>query len=299
MKQIKYEVGIPIRNEENTISQTLESISKQTIPPKNIYVCVNGSVDNTYQKVSDIASIEKNISLITSKPGKANAWNKIVSKSIENKLMFCDGDVIINPSAAEKMLETFEKSPDLVLVGGSNAYTAKYKESIFSKFFAENLEGTPISQNWVSGRLYMTKINELYNLAEKLKLNLMPEDILNEDQLLELMTKGHRKIIKSAYNISNYASNFKEWKMACKRTLSGRRQLQDKYPQLQGETNFLENKLKNYWDRTKDVNGTRRKLGVTSLCLIKKALKLYYNLSNNLDLNPLWDETLSTKVEIN
>jgi len=294
----EYSVGIPVRNEGQTIVQTLDSVLAQTVQPKEVHVCVNGSTDNTYSKVSDMASAEKRINLITSDPGKANAWNRIVSEGLEDVIMFCDGDVIINPEAAESMLDKFTENQRLVLVGGANAYYSLDGTTIFSRYFAENSAGKPIKQDWVCGRLYMTKIKELFALAEKLEIGLMPSDIINEDGLLEILTTGYREIIDSAYNLSMQVSTFHDWRIGFKRVLAGQKQLKKMYPQHFGDSDFSIKRLKNYFRRFNEIDDWRKKVGVTSLFLLRTTLNIYYKFSNNLDYNPVWQETESSKVKI-
>ncbi len=290
-----YSTGIPVRNEEQTIVQTIESVLKQTIPPNEIHVCVNASTDNTLKKVSDVALAEKRINVISSSPGKANAWKKIVDESIDNTMLFCDGDVVINPEAAENMFSKFKENEKLVLVGGSNAYNSIQENTIFSKYFTENLSGKPIKQDWVCGRLYMAKINELYELSKKKKIELMPSNTINEDGFLEMLTKDHREIISSAYNLSMQVTSFHDWKIGFKRILAGQKQLKESYPHLFGDSDFSMKRLKNYVTRFQEVKGVTRKAGITSLFLLRTALNIYYKTTNNLDYNPVWEETTSTK----
>ncbi len=293
-----YSVGIPVRNEEKTIVQTIDSVLAQTLQPREIHVCVNGSSDSTYDKVMDVAKVEKSINVITSEPGKANAWNKIVSESIDNKILFCDGDVIINPEAAEKMFSTFDKDANLVLVGGSNAYYTTGNTTVFSRYFTENVQGKPIKQKWVCGRLYMTKVKELYELAEKLEIELMPSDIINEDGFLELITSGHRQIIDSAYNLSMQVATFHDWKVSYKRIVAGQKQLKERYPHYFGDSDFSIKRLKNYVARFKEIEGVSRKIGVASLFMLRTGINLYFKFFDGLDYSTQWKETTSTKTRI-
>jgi glycosyltransferase involved in cell wall biosynthesis len=293
-----YSVGVPVRNEENTIIQTLTSILQQTTPPREIHVCVNGSTDNTYKKVQDFSIAEKNINLITSEPGKANAWNKIVTDSIDNLIMFCDGDVIINDVAAQNMKKKFSETPELVLVGGANAYFSSSENTLFSKYFTENLAGRPIKQDWVCGRLYMAKIKELYNLANKLNVELMPPDIINEDGFLEMITSGYREIIDSSYNLSMQVATFQDWKLGFKRILAGQKQLKKRYPHLYGDSDFSLKRLKNYVKRFNEIDDLGKRIGVTSLFLLRTSMNVYYKFFDGLDYNTVWSETKSTKLEI-
>jgi len=293
---LDYSVGIPVRNEERTIGYTLESVLKQTILPNKIYVCVNGSTDRTYKVISDFLSNENSVELLKSSPGKANAWHEIINHSVTDKIMFCDGDVKLNNSAAENLLKTFEEENNLILVGGSNAYKKSNGNTFFSKYFAENLDENIIKQSWVCGRLYMIKLNELKKLAEKLKIELMPRDIINEDGYLEMISKGYKKIIDSSYNLSTQVNSFSDWLIGYKRVLAGQRQLSKRYPEYFGETDFSLNRLNNYYERFKKINSFGKKLGVTSLFALRQILNLYYKFFDNLDYSLTWKETKSTKM---
>jgi len=293
-----YSVGIPVRNEENTISQTLESLLKQTIKPQKIHVCVNGSSDNTYNIVSNLAKAESSINMITSEPGKPNAWNKIVKESLENNILFCDGDVIVNNTAAENLLKELDKNSKLVLVGGSNAYFTSQFNSFFSKYFTENLKGKPIKQDWICGRLYITKINELSNIAKKYNTQLIPKEIINEDGYLDLITTGHNSIIENAFSLSMQVSTFSDWKVEFKRILAGQKQLKTLFPEYTADFDLSKRRLKNYIKRFKSIKSYRNKLGVTSLFLLRQILNSYYTITKRLDYNQVWIETKSTKVKI-
>lgn len=290
-----YAVVIPVRNEESTIKQTLTSILNQTIPPQEIHICINASSDNTEKIVRNIALLENKINVHYSEPGKGNAWNKIMAKQSREKILFCDGDVIINKKAAEEMLATFEKTKDLILVGGANAYFSSEKETIFSKYFTENLEGKPLKQDWVCGRLYMTKTKELFSLAEKFNIPLMPQNIINEDQLLDFITNNYKEIIDTTYNLSMQVSTFNEWKISFKRIVAGQEQLKELFPEHYKNTENITKRLKTYVKRFNDIDDWKKKIGVTSLFFLRNILKPYYKISNSLDYNPVWKETHSTK----
>ncbi len=296
--EVTYSVGIPVRNEESTIVQTLESILSQSTHPREVIVCVNGSTDNTYAITTDMALSEDKIKVITSSPGKANAWNRIVSVCSDNTMMFCDGDVTINSAAAENMIKTLSGNPELVLVGGSNAYFTSNPNTFFSKYFTEDTQGRLIKPNWVTGSLYMTKLNELFTLADKLKIELMPPDIINEDGLLDVITKGHNEIIDSAYSTIMKVSTFHDWYIQIKRIMAGQRQIIEKHPDYASDPQFSPKKLQHYLARFNEIEGIGKKIGVTSLFLLRKALGVYYKISDKLDYNPIWEEATSTKVRL-
>jgi len=255
-----YSVGIPARNEENNVIKTIESVLNQTIPPSNVYVCVNGSTDQTYQKVVDFASLENKVNPLVSPPGKANAWNEIISqKDLENQVLFCDGDIVVNDSAAENLLEEFYKDKDLVLVGGANGYLPQKENSFFSRCFTET-KGKIINQNWVCGRIYMIDKKRLFSVAEELGVDLLPREIINEDGFLEMIARGHCKTIDSAYNLSLQVSTFSDWKKGLKRIIAGQKQLRENYSDLHPEFDFSGTRLRNYFERFKAIDDPIKKL---------------------------------------
>jgi glycosyltransferase involved in cell wall biosynthesis len=294
----RYSVGIPVRNEENTIVQTLESMLYQTVPPREIIVCANGTKDHTYEKVADMAKSEKSINLIISDPGKPNAWNAIVSQSTDNNILFSDGDVTINREAAENMLAKFAENKDLVIVGGLNRYYPVDKNKLYSRFFSQNNGDAQIKGNWICGRLYMAKMNELFSLADDLGVKLMPETIINEDELLDRVSKGHKEIIGTAYNYSTHISTFHDWNIEFRRILAGNKQIRNMYPQLFEESAMNINRLQNYIDKFNNIQGWKNKAFKTSMFLLRQTLKAYYSVFDNLDYNNVWKETQSTKVAV-
>jgi glycosyltransferase involved in cell wall biosynthesis len=299
-----YSVGIPVRNEENGIKQTLECILNQTISPSEIHVCVNGSNDNTINIVSDMAKCEKKINILTSEPGKANAWNTIMKECNNNYVMFCDGDVIINFEAAENILKKFEEKPELVIVGGYNKSLKHTNDTLFSKYFTSS-NIIPSKQNWISGALYMTKAKELFELSAKYHIEMMPKGIINEDGFLGLVTTGHKEIIYSAYNISLKATTFHDWHNAFKRTCLGQKQLKrqysrEKYPQLYESKEYYAahpNMIwKNLIGQFNGLENWQKKIAITTFFFFKKILRKYYITFGNLDYNPVWKESKSTKA---
>lgn len=295
----KYSVGLPVRNEEKSVIQTLESILSQTIYPEEIIVCVNGSEDKTYKLVKDMSKVEKTVKLTISKPGKAIAWNKIMEYVQNNFVMFCDGDVLLNKEAAKNLIRTLENNKDLLIVGGANAYKTVNEETFFSKYFTENLKGKPIKQDWICGRLYMFKKQELKEQANILGVPLMPADIINEDGFLDLITQGKRTIIDSAYNVSTQVSSFKDWRVGLKRIISGQTQMKRDYGHLFKDEFIHFKRFNNYIKRFKEIDSYSKRVGVTSLFILRNLLRVYYKMSNTLDYNCVWNETKSTKSSFN
>ncbi len=125
------------------------------------------------------------------------------------------------------------------------------------------------------------------------------KQIINEDQLLELITINHREIIDTAYNLSTHVNSFKEWQKGFKRIVAGQIQIKKEYPQLLSDSDFSRKRLLNYMDRFYKIDSIGKKTGILAMFLIRNTLKTYYTLSDNIVYNPIWEETKSTKCSFN
>ena len=145
----------------------------------------------------------------------------------------------------------------------------------------------------------MLKINELRSLCSKLNIELMPTDIINEDGFLEMVSTNYREIIASAYNLSAQVNSFDDWLTAYKRVLAGQFQLKEKFPEHFGDSEISLNRLKNYYNRFKNIDGVSRKLGLGTLFAIRLGLNIYYKFNREkLSQNNIWTQTTSTKVKL-
>jgi glycosyltransferase involved in cell wall biosynthesis len=296
--QTPYSVGLPVRNEENNIVQCIESLLDQSISPRAIHVCVNGSSDKTYQLVSDMAKVETSIDVLTSEPGKAKAWNEIVANSDDAYMLFTDGDVVINQDAARHLLNKLNSDNRLAIVGGAKAYYSNDSTTFFSRYFTENISGNSIAVPLLCGSLYLAHLPSLKLLAIKKNVQLIPDDIINEDQFLGLLASDYKKNIVDAYATSMQISTFQDWFVATKRHISGTHKLKKDYPQIFTESSFSVHYRDNYLERFKNIPSFSNKLGLFSLFCLRQALSYYYPLANKLDFNCIWEETSSTKSKL-
>ncbi len=288
-----YTVGIPVRNEQNTLVDCVNSILHQTQKPDQILICVNGSTDNTHYIADEISKKNKTVSLITSEPGKPNAWNEITEQSRNNEIMMIDGDALINNQAAKNLYQTLSKNKKTLISSGKISFTKPSKETLFSKIFTENYS-TPIDINFLSGSIYMMKKNELIKYAKSMEINLMPTNIISEDGLLDYLTRTNnsRKQAENAYSTIIPIGNFNDWLLETFRIQKGKKQLEEKYPKLQP----IENRVlrrKNRLNRLKKLTPQKKisfigKYGI--YCAIGLCIKW-----TKSDYDILWKETTSTK----
>ncbi|WP_445452799.1 glycosyltransferase [Flavobacterium sp. 25HG05S-40] len=143
---MNYYIVIPSHNEEKYISQTLQSLTEQTVLPKKA-VIVN---DNSTDKTADIimAFAEK------------NSWISIVNKSSE--AIHLPGSKVIQ--AFQKGLETLDEDYDFMVKADADLiFPNNYFETISKHFQSDNKIGM------AGGFAYIEKEGEwiLENLTDK------------------------------------------------------------------------------------------------------------------------------------
>ena len=115
-------IGLPARNEEESVEQAIESIIKSTAwkrageGNRELIVCVNGSSDKTAQICRELGQRTPELRLIELKEaGKNNAINHIakVANSKARDIYFSDADVITHRSAIERTLAELRANPQI------------------------------------------------------------------------------------------------------------------------------------------------------------------------------------------
>ncbi len=98
-------VLIPARNEENNISNCINSIINQSYPNIEVIVLDDNSEDNTYNVVKTISENNSKIKIIKGKPlpsgwkGKNWACQQLSEHANGDYLLFLDADVLLAPHA--------------------------------------------------------------------------------------------------------------------------------------------------------------------------------------------------------
>lgn len=109
-------IGIPLRNEEESIEKCLQAIFRSDLPENTeIVICDNRSTDKSIEYVSKMQN--KEIQIVTEpKLGKAFAMNKIIKRSSFDIIVFCDADVLVKPDTLKRIYNKLKNS-DLHMVG--------------------------------------------------------------------------------------------------------------------------------------------------------------------------------------
>lgn len=119
-------IGVPVKNEENTISLTLRALQQaiSKLPNKvkiETIVCLNGTTDNTQSVIlspqnKDVCE-RLNLRIIRSAPGKLLAEKKIAkARKLHGFLLYCDADIILNKYAITRLYRRMLKNPKLRVV---------------------------------------------------------------------------------------------------------------------------------------------------------------------------------------
>ena len=312
----EYCIGIPARNEANNIAGLLQSLLGQSRLPSRIIVCVNGTTDDTFEIASNIAKENPVIEVITSAPGKANAWHAIMDKITTDKVMFCDGDVRIDKDAAEILLKCLETDPELIIAGGT-AWSINEKKTFFARYFVGG-EPEPPEPKWLIGRLYMFRRSMLEERCRRLDIELMPRDIINDDGFLEMICAPQIILTRKAFATSAGVDSFHDWRHRYVRILAGKLQLEKRYGNLHinTENESTENSSQNskatgarikrvfndlrltYYE-TRHLDSIRERFGILLLAVVKIAINMYYKVVGGPYCETTWKEAKSTKRKVN
>jgi len=132
LSTMKYVVISPVRNEAQHIEKTLQSMTKQTVPPSEWVIVNDGSTDATAEIVSQYAEQYPWLKLVD-RDKRENKGDRQRGKGVVDTFYFghqkltcrdydfiikLDGDVAFEPTYFEFMLQQFMTDPELGIAGG-------------------------------------------------------------------------------------------------------------------------------------------------------------------------------------
>lgn len=309
-----YCIGVPARNEAVNIAGLLDSLLAQTVPPRKIIVCVNGTTDDTFEIASRYAQKHPCVQVITSDPGKANAWHEIIKQVSTDLVMFCDGDVTADKHAAEKLLECLNSDDKLILAGGT-AWSINEKKTFFARYFVA-AEPEPPEPKWVIGRLYMLRLGKLQARVKELGIELMPRDTINDDGYLELVSSGCNTLTRAAFVTAAGVDSFSDWRHRYVRILAGQKELENRYADLplpesaeptpkqrekstgNGRLGRICRDLRQTYEESRQVDGLGLRMGIMCIALAKIGINFYYKIVGGPYCKTAWAEARSTKKQL-
>lgn len=143
---MKYYIVIPSYNEEQFISQTLQSLVEQTVLPQKVVIVNDNSTDKTSEIVLDFA--------------KKYSWITLVNKTSD--AIHLPGSKVIQ--AFQKGLETLDENYDIIVKADADLiFPSHYFETIIAHFKSDEKIGM------VGGFAYIEKNGDwiLENLTDK------------------------------------------------------------------------------------------------------------------------------------
>lgn len=111
MEEIQISVIIPVYNSSRYITEAIESVLQQTVPPQEIIVVDDGSDDETKQVLQKFKS--QITYIYQENSGPAAARNRGLAEARGTFISFLDADDIWQPKKIEILLKEFEKQDDL------------------------------------------------------------------------------------------------------------------------------------------------------------------------------------------
>ena len=206
---VKVSVIMPVRNGENYMQQSIDSIKKQDVSLELIIVN-DGSTDKTEQIARDNNCIVVNHE---KSKGQVVAKNTGLKIAKGEYILFCDHDDVLTDNAISTMLDEFAKDKDIMVV------SAKIKDFISPD--AKNQNQTIKEEPYygcLAGSILFKK--EVFD-----KIGLFDKNI-KAGEIIALMTKleqynikvkkidfvsSHRRIHDTNYGKTNRKSEFKDY----------------------------------------------------------------------------------------
>lgn len=116
---------IPVFNNIQITKEFFDTISYNTIQPKEIILIDNGSVDKYYKLVNNYKHLNINYIRHETNVGVNAAWNEGIKISTTPYLSILNNDLLLNKYFFQKLIETFEKYSDVGIVIPSIVKTNK------------------------------------------------------------------------------------------------------------------------------------------------------------------------------
>jgi len=155
-KGMKVSVISTVKNEEDSISDTLISLLKQTYNPDEIILVDGGSTDRTLDIIKKFQKENKKIKLIVSKGASRMKGRNIAIENAKNEVIaFTDGGCIVDERWLGNLMKRIEKGAEAVAGNSSPLY-----ENLFERCQGELLLGNKFLPPTFNGNVFPSARSE-------------------------------------------------------------------------------------------------------------------------------------------
>lgn len=228
-------VCLPAYNEVRTIEATLTELSRLGPEVDEILVCLNGCTDGTESVVDAFREREPRLAVIQSDLGKNHAWNALVTRARNSRLVFTDADVRPTPGAISALLRALERSPRAAVAAAFEQPRGVPPAPLGTVI---RLLTTSLGQDYISGRLYAIDRDRLgavmanRGLPCEGMLPRLPIDLVTEDSWLTALVAGDTLVVVPEAPIHFEVDSMADVVRALARNAAAREQLRSSYPEL-------------------------------------------------------------------
>lgn len=216
MKDLKISIVIPALNEEKSIHElylNLEYVLNTLKDPYEIVFVEDGSTDNTFPILEEIARKDDRVSIIKFRKnfGKSIALNTAFKHAKGDVVITMDGDLQDDPDEIPRFIEKIEKGYDLV-VGWKYPRIDPITKTVPSKFFnwlTCMLTGVTLHDFNCGFKAYKKEVIDNISLYGEMHRYIPALAAWNGFKITEIKVKHHpRKYGKSKYGFSRLLKGF-------------------------------------------------------------------------------------------
>ncbi|WP_437710304.1 glycosyltransferase family 2 protein [Sorangium sp. So ce448] len=228
-------ICLPAYNEVRTIEATLTELSRLGPEVDEILVCLNGCTDGTERVVEAFRGREPRLAVIESELGKNNAWNALVARARNRRLVFTDADVRPAEGSISALLRALERSPHAAVAAAFEQPRGAPPPPLGTVL---RLLTTSLGQDYISGRLYAIDRDRLgavmadRGLLPAGALPRLPVDLVTEDSWLTALVAGDALVVVPEAPIHFEVDSMADVVRALARNAAAREQLRSSYPEL-------------------------------------------------------------------